>query len=554
MNIISGAFNSITNLIWSSKENNKEISAGLISNEDLSHSEPAVPSKDVERIEVLASPKSPAAEKDPVLFKFKIPGIEKEIEIAKYWEVEDDEEEVESGNKRVPLAAKQHIAVASGVLGSAALSGYLGCKSGGSVLGAGIAGAATDLIKTYHAFTKDRPIIRNFDRALALVGLVASIYLQYGISEEKKAETVFRVLKALPLAYPAYGVLKAEMSEWDIPGKIVALSKILQEKNILSFELTKRQATLISAGLQIPPALALSLAKIDQSLAAGAGIMFKTNIRQFMNLMAESAASIESPLKKAIAASAITCASTAATVAGYVGNSLSWFTNTLGACASSVLIVGPNDAAVRTVKSSIKLAQEKAKEAKKAMKKAKKAAKLEKLDQVIANGAKLEEKTLSQKALQKTLSVAKGILYGLPAVGTAFFVGNMANDMNTQSNSGLIAALLGDAVSFSKLGTKELPVVAVLASTGVAIGLGVAAFTVNELIQTNFRWPMMSTTIALSSIASSYAIYHMKRLTRPDKIKDLQENAELAEMDAEIAKKKKKLKQEAKPDAVSVTV
>jgi len=517
----------------------REMEEGLIANEDRSHEVAVEPiTARTEEPDTKAAKVKP----DPVLLKLEIP-CKGELEIAKYWVVEDDEDEVESTKKRAPLGAKQHAAVVAGVGASAILSGYLGSKSGGSVLGAGIAGAVTDLIKTYHAFTKDRAWIRNTDRAIALMGLGVSLYLRYGLSTEQQAQTLYRVLSALPWAFPGYGVLKAEMAEWDIPKQIVKISEQLKEKNYLSSKVSKNSATLISAALQIPPALALSILKIDQSLSAGAGILFKTNLRKFMNLVAEVAADSKNPLTRKIAGGSLACAATAATVAGYVGNCLHWFTNTLGTVASSLLLVGPSDAGVRTIKSTIRLHQDKAKERKEAQE-------LQELDQELANLAndvEQNEERCLDKLVAKTKAAFEGALFSLPAIIMSLLVGQMNSDMNNLANAGLMAALLSDAVALSKLGTKEFSLNAVMATSGLAVTLGLVAFTINEYVQL-FKWPMLSSTLALASIATSYMVYHTKRLTRPPKIKDLEKKAKLDDKKAQVdqLKKEKKAKKEKK--------
>lgn len=531
MHFITDLYSRGTSYLWGKQPADFELEEGLLANEDRSHeSEPAL------QIELASpSPTEPKVNPDPVLLKFDLPLVG-EVKIAKYWEVEDEEEEEEDGNKRAPLGPAQHAALISGVAGATLLSGYLGCKTGKSILGAGIAGAVTDLIKTYHAHTKERPWIRNTQRAIAAIGLASALYLQYGISDEKKAETLFRVLRALPWAYPAYGVFKAEMNEWNIPEKIVKLSKFLKDENIVSTELTKAQASAISAALQIASSLPLSLANIDQSLSAGAGIVFKSNIRKFMNLAAIQASGISDTLKRKVAGGGIAAASTAATVVGYVGNYLQWFSNIAGSLGSSLLLIGPSDAGVRTVKASIRLRVDEAKELKKAQKK-------QKYENVLCSLTTAQEKTWVDKTVQKAKAIGQGLLFAIPTAGMALLIGQMNSNPNNMAtatptttptpaasnmaNSGLMAAILGDAAAFSKLGTKNYPVKAVMIASGLGVGLGVAAFTVNEVVKC-FEWPLMPATIALSSIASSYAIYHLKRLTRPPKLKDLQEDAELA--------------------------
>jgi hypothetical protein len=277
----------------------------------------------------------------------------------------------------------------------------------------------------------------------------------------------------------------------------------------------------------------------DPSLAAASGIFYKTNARALTNIGGEEASKIEHRTVRILTGGLTAFIVVAATATGYAGNSLNWF-NSFEGLLVGYLLIALTDIFVRTIKQTIRIKIGEVKIVRKQEKK-------NKLSDPV-------DESCQQRALEITKKVGYGLLNCVVPIGSAFGLGALNPDPNMVKNAGLIASLTQDATALCKLPTKLLPVQAVLIASGLAVGLGVTAYTIEEmhnLTQTNsttnvtqptplFDWPCYSATIALACIAASFASYHARRLIRPLKIKDLTEKIALKAAKKEAKEKKKK--------------
>lgn len=451
-----------------------------LENQDLENKDQATPvlSEDIEQPKPIAkiSEKKP---KQDYIFEVAT------IKVGSFWKDDDDEDEGEDATSRVALSTKQHLAYAAGMLAMSVLSGYF-YKA--PIVGLGFAGGAMDLTKTWYAYSDKTPVLKNVARVAALLALITAIGLQYTLSTEQKEQTLLQVINALPLMYPGMGIFKAEVAKLQIDKQIV---KLAAKCNL---ELSQSTAEIMARVMQILPALAISMTKFDKSLSAAGGIFFKTNVRKLSNMLGQYIYAMQNPVARRVAGSALAAASVASVVTGVVGNYFHWFSNSLGSVVNSLLLVPPADIVARTIKSTIKLST-------KANKRRMQYADV--LDQ---------DKTCCQKATDKVKKLGEAAAFTLPILGTALAVGQM--NLNS-SNAGLVAALLGDAISFIKVATNKFPTNAVLAASAAGVMLGGSAYTVREFTSSAIDIPLYSTWLTLAALTGSFAIYQIKRLVRP---------------------------------------
>lgn len=421
------------------------------------------------------------------------------LKVRPYW---TDDEEEDNASLREPIGAKQHAAFVTGFVLINTFSAYF-YKT--PIVAAAFAGGAIEFTKTWYSYNDNNFWIKNGARTLAVSALAASIFMRYGLSDATKMTTAFQVLNAIPFAYPAMGILKAELSKAEIH------TLIQKGAEKCKVHLSDTQAQVIAAILQIAPALSISMAKIDDSLTAATGVFAKTNIRELTNIAGKYIMDMQDSCRRKAAGVNLTIASIAATTVGYAGTYLQWFNNLPGTIAKSLLIVPGSDIGARVLKESVKGAVREEKKARKAAKQAAKEA-----------GITLQEpeETRKERAVRYLKKGLEAIAFTLPVLGASLGVGQMINptDKNT-ANAGLVASVLGDAISVIKVATKRFKTVPVMTTAATGILAGAVAYTMKELAASSTPWPLYSSTLLLASITAAFELYHLRDLCRPPKVK-----------------------------------
>lgn len=480
--------------------------------------DPATDSKEpllAENNEIDLEAQTKAAKKDKKAKKLKeqkyllevdLPVLGK-IKIAPYYSDDDDEDD--NAAKRESLGVKENVAFAVGLAVISLFSGYFYRTP---FVSSAIAGGAIDISKTWYVYTEKQPLLRNSARVIAAITLIGSIVLQYQAGDKTKLPALLQILSALPGVYPAMGFLKAEISNAKPEDKLVALASKCRAS------ITKKTAESIFSAMMAAAGLGLTFVP-EKNLAATGGIFFKTNIRNLSDMIGKTLFSLENPRLKALAGTAMAVSSTAAYTLALVGTPLGWFKSSWGKLAGTVLIVPPSDIASRTVKASIKADLNEKKAAKKA-------------------GIPLPEE---EKSWIKTGVGAA--LHITPIIGACAAVGIMADptegsgimtvtpspdEQNLEQNSGVIAALFGDIVAFSKVATKKFDEKTVLGLS--AVGVCASALTYGLVESGKWALPKIvySSSLVFGSLAAAYAIYHLKRLVRPPELSAKPEPAQTA--------------------------
>lgn len=442
--------------------------------------------------------------------------------IGKFWGA-DEEEDEEEGNKkkeRMPLGTREHAIFVSALVTSFALSGYLGSKSGESTFAASLAAPSLEIVKKYFLNTDKTPLLRKSMVGLSTVAIAGSFYLSY----QQNEQLPMRVLRAMPWAYPMFGILKATASP--------TISEMLKCKNITPMQ-KKISVALFQIILVVGLQIALIKANIhDPTLAAACGIFYKTNARALTNIGGDEASKIESRSVRILTGGTMALFAIAATAIGYAGNSLAWFDNFQGFMIGYLLIT-MTDIFVRTLKQSIrlKIIESKVHDLKK-----------QKVN-LINDVHDSKEPSWQHKTVEGVKKVGYGLINCVVPVSAAFVLGALNPDPNQAGNPGLIASLTQDATSLCKLPTKLIPIEAVFTAATSAVGLGVAGYTVKELPNitginngtalASIPDQVYSTMIALACIAASLGAYHIRREIRPPRVHEVVYNAELEQLTKE---------------------
>lgn len=427
-----------------------------------------------------------------------------DYKLVPYWGEDDDDDDP---NARVEIGAKQHAAFIAGTVVINSFSAYFYQTP---IVSAAFASGAIEFTKTWYTYLDKDCLLKNGARVLAVSALIGTIFMRYGISDAGKATTIYQFLNAIPLSYPAMGILKAELSRAEIHKLI---QKAAEKCNVT---LSETQAKVVSALLQIAPALGLAMAKVDDSLSAASGIFVKLNIRELTNIAGKYLYEIESSTKRKSAGIAMGVGAVATTAIGYVGSYLKWFNNTSGTLVQSLLIMPGSDIAARTLKESVKVA---IKEEKAALK--------------TQRALVASEDTLPESILQRVTRYGKksieAALFTAPVIGASLAMGPMIDpkDKNT-SKAGIVASVLGDAISVIKVATKRFDTAPVMTVAGKGILYGGAAYTLKELVGLNISWPLYSSALLLASISAAFELYHLRDLCRPPKRDEIEVNAQVS--------------------------
>lgn len=418
--------------------------------------------------------KAKKLEKQEYLLEFELPILGK-IKVAPFYSDDDDDDD--NAAKRELLGIKENAAFAVGLTVISVLSGYF-YKT--PFVSSAIAGGAMDISKTWYVYTEKSPRLRNSARMIAAITLIGAIVLQYQAGDKEKLPVFLQILSALPGVYPAMGFLKAEIGNIK-PEKLAKKCRL---------SITKKTAESFFSAILAAAGLSLTFAN-ERNLSAAGGIFFKTNIRNLSDIVSKQLVSLDNPCVKALAGTATAISSVAAYTMALLGSPLGWYSSTFGKLAGTALIVPPSDVASRTVKASIKADLNERKAAKKA-------------------GAPLPEDGMIKKGLTSLFHVG---LVGTASAATGIMADPTSPDIQ---NSGVIAALFGDVVSFSKVATKRFDERVVMALS--ALGFGASALTYGMVESGTWTLPKIiySSNLVFGALSAAYAIYHLKRLVRPE--------------------------------------
>lgn len=401
-----------------------------------------------------------------------------------------DKDDKDDSDTRIPLGWKENTSFAACMVGITLFSGYF---YNTPFVSAAIAGGTLDISKKWYNYTKKLPALRNSARVVAAALLVATIAFQYMQSDELKSHAMGKIIASLPGVYPALAFIKAELGDAHLPEKVIALA------HKCGLTISKETAEAIAAGAMALPSLAVSLTTIDQNLSAAGGVFLKTNMRVLSDVVGKSIKKLETPFLRIAAGGAMAANTAAAYTFALIGNSLGWFSNILGKAASDVLIVPSSDIASRTIKASIKADIKQKKKEK--------------------NRQNTPEQTCAEKWQKNAGKIASAVITTLPIVASSAVVGQFVDPTsNTAQNSGVVAALFGDLVSFSKVATKKYDKRIVAAASVLGVGASAALYGFTEFGKVAVPKALYSSSLIFGSLAAAYAIYHFKRIVRPPKI------------------------------------
>lgn len=428
----------------------------------------------------------------PLLGKFKI---------APFYTDDDDDDD--NAAKREPLGVKENAAFAVGLAAISVFSGYFYKKP---FVSSAIAGGAMDICKTWYVYTEKSPWLRNSARAIAAITLIGAIALQYQAGDKDKLPLLLQIANVLPGVYPAMGFLNAEIDKAKPEEKLIALSERC------GLPIAKKTAEALFSTFMAAAGLSLTVVP-ERNLCATGGIFFKTNVRTLSDILGKAIISLQNPCLKAVVGGATAISSVAAYTLALVGSPLGLYSSIWGKLAATALIVPPSDVASRTVKASIKADLKEKKAAKKAG---------IPLPEEEQGWAKTGLSILLHIAPVLGASAAAGLMADpaapnlTPAVDPTATPGMTGDPASPDSqNSGVVAALFGDVVSFSKVATKRFDEKKVLALS--ALGVGATAVTYGLVESGKWALPKIvySSSLVFGSLAAAYAIYHLKRLVRP---------------------------------------
>lgn len=403
------------------------------------------------------------------------------IKIAPYWSDDEDDDDTDL-TVREKTGVTEHLAAAATCTSVAGLSA-LYYKN--PMITAGFASGTATVVNVLHNNSSET--MQHTLRVAAITGLALSLILEYALSPNAKQKTIVQIISAIPWVYPFLGVVKADISQAELPKKLKDIAANY------SVSLSDTTCQVICASLQAMPGLSVSLGSSNKTLSAVGGIFFKSNVRQLLDVAGQGIYHLETPWIRKSLGAAVGIAAVSSLVAGFAGNYFNWFSGTWGALISSVLIIPPADIASRTIKATIKAGQ---KERKNALKSA------------IAN----DEDTCWDKTKKIAQNAATITLITAPVVGAAYAVGQAEPGAQ---NPGIVASLLTDITSFIKIGTKSYPTAAVVGVSLAGAAAGTTVYVIKEIFESTVPIPMYPTIIALTATSSAFAMYHAKRYVRP---------------------------------------
>ncbi len=423
-------------------------------------------------------------------------GSKSEIPLSRrfeYWKEDDDSDGEEEKEMRGPLEKINHLAFASSV-GAMVGSSLFFYKDADNTLPVGLAGGVIDISKTYYTYVQRTPNNKTFARSAAAALFIATVILNYGFNEEEKQGLAYKVANSIPWIYPALGVLKVEIKNLKLDETIRGLF----QKNGIT--LTKLQANLISSMVQGLPAYAFTVAKLDPILNAACGIFYKVQMRRVMDEVGKSIANLENRTTQRIAIAGMVFSLLASGTLNISAISQNWLTPSQISFLTPLLILPAFDTFSRLVKENVKIQ-----------------VKADKKKQKDANAE--VAKTPMEKMEDGAIQLGKFTGFASIVLGS---VGLTTQGDLPSKSAGVAAAILQDCVSFLKVATKNVALEVVLPTAALILtgaGATYVAHNYSEEKEEPFSYRYM---IALGSVAATFAVYHGKRMVRPQKLKLLE--------------------------------